>query len=128
MELDETFSKERDSFGSEPEDLEEIFSNLDRSGSGFIEKSDFENLCQNLELDGEEVEAVFRELDKDGDRRISLHEFTDGLKHVELFVRQRATSTPAAMGLAERTSSPVTREAWGLFSHRSGRDLFLLPR
>ncbi|XP_078666231.1 ras and EF-hand domain-containing protein homolog isoform X7 [Branchiostoma floridae x Branchiostoma belcheri] len=122
---DNSFLKERDSFNSEASgDLEEIFTNLDRSGSGFLEKSDFENLCQNLELDGEEVEAVFRELDKDGDRRISLHEFTDGLKHVEVFMRQRAVSSPAVTG---RTSSPVTREAWGLFSHRSGRDLFLLP-
>eukprot|EP00058_Branchiostoma_floridae_P012312 XP_002597800.1 hypothetical protein BRAFLDRAFT_100555 [Branchiostoma floridae] len=127
MEVDDNFLMEQDSFGSEPEDLEEIFSNLDRSGSGFIEKSDFENLCQNLELDGDEVEAVFKELDKDGDRRISLHEFTDGLKHVELFVRRRAVSSPACTGRVVRTSSPVTREAWGHFSHRSGRDLFLLP-
>ncbi|XP_019621098.1 PREDICTED: ras and EF-hand domain-containing protein homolog isoform X2 [Branchiostoma belcheri] len=122
---DNSFLNPRNSFNSEASgDLEEIFTNLDRSGSGFLEKSDFENLCQNLELDGEEVEAVFRELDKDGDRRISLHEFTDGLKHVEVFIRQRAVSSPAVTG---RTSSPVTREAWGLFSHRSGRDLFLLP-
>merc|ERR1712013_9969 len=67
---------ERLSFGEflgEESHIEKIFKNMDKNGDGFVTKTEFKNVCQNLTTD--QVEVAFRQFDTSGDDKLNYKEF-----------------------------------------------------
>ena len=59
-------------------EINQLFSACDLDGSGFIDEHELTSIC--AELSPEQVSNIFRELDTDGDGKISISEFTNGMK------------------------------------------------
>ncbi len=66
--------------GPSPSSIRQLFEACDLSGSGFIEREELAQVCEDLEE--EEFQGLFEELDLDGDGRISLTDFTTGFQSV----------------------------------------------
>lgn len=88
---------------SPEEAAQQLFSELDTSGQGYIEISDLESAFQkvssvsttsSVETDGSDLEELFTQLDSDGDGKVTEQEFTDSLAQLdkqmnELFAQMR---------------------------------------
>jgi Ca2+-binding EF-hand superfamily protein len=88
---------------SPEEAAQQLFSELDTSGQGYIELSDLESAFQqvssissasNVDTDESDLEELFSQLDSDGDGKITEQEFTDSLAKIdqqmnELFAQMR---------------------------------------
>jgi Ca2+-binding EF-hand superfamily protein len=96
---------------SPEEAAQQLFSELDTSGQGYIELSDLETAFQNVssvssassaEADESDLEELFSQLDSDGDGKITEQEFTDSLARIdqqmnELFAQMRQQETMGNM-------------------------------
>jgi Ca2+-binding EF-hand superfamily protein len=88
---------------SPEETAQQLFSELDTSGQGYIELSDLETAFQKVstvsssssaDTDGSDLEELFSQLDSDGDGKVTEQEFTDSLTMIdrqmnELFAQMR---------------------------------------
>ncbi len=77
---------------------EDLFSKIDTSGQGYIEKSDLETAFSELSSDTD-VDALFSQLDTDGDGKVTQSEFTSTLQQldaqmVQMQVQQGMGSMP----------------------------------
>jgi Ca2+-binding EF-hand superfamily protein len=74
------------------EALQQLFSNLDTSGQGYIDQADLESAFQrvtstgeaaNLTTDQTDIEELFTRLDTDGDGKVTEEEFTNTLAEID---------------------------------------------
>lgn len=62
---------------------EDLFSKLDTSSQGYIQKSDLQTAFNTISSDSSSsANDLFSKLDTDGDNKVTKQEFTDGLKNL----------------------------------------------
>ncbi len=62
---------------------EDLFSKLDASSQGYIQKSDLQSALNSISSDASSnASDLFSQLDADGDNKVTKQEFTDGLKNL----------------------------------------------
>ncbi|MDO8990791.1 MAG: EF-hand domain-containing protein [Sideroxyarcus sp.] len=62
---------------------EDLFSKLDTSSQGYIDKSTLQTALENVSSSTSDVDALFTKLDVDGDGKVTKQEFTDILQQLE---------------------------------------------
>mmetsp|Transcript_8208 Transcript_8208/g.7740 ORF Transcript_8208/g.7740 Transcript_8208/m.7740 type:complete len:690 (-) Transcript_8208:36-2105(-) len=76
-------------------DVDAVFKDIDRNLDGFIDKTEFNTLFENLDCNAskDEIEAAFKEIDEDQDGVISEKEFTIWYTHSEERIKERVKET-----------------------------------
>lgn len=59
------------------EELEKLFDTCDVAGNGYLDKSEFARLCQELSLKDDELQSLFRSVDINKDGMIQKYEFVE---------------------------------------------------
>lgn len=62
-------------FMGEPSRAEKLFRLMDRDGDGFVTKTEFKEVCKNLNKD--QVTAAFKKFDQTGNSKLNYKEFND---------------------------------------------------
>merc|ERR1719474_729667 len=62
-------------FMGEPSRAEKLFKLMDKDGDGYVTKSEFKEVCKNLNK--EQIEATFKKFDQTGNDKLNLQEFRD---------------------------------------------------
>jgi len=62
-------------FMGEPTRAEKLFRLMDKDGDGYVTKSEFKEVCKNLNK--EQIEATFKKFDQTGNDKLSFREFRD---------------------------------------------------
>jgi len=60
--------------------LEQLFSQCDTSGTGFINGEDFRDLCGGFGIEEGDSDIIFADLDHDGDGKINFEDFSFGFR------------------------------------------------
>lgn len=60
--------------------LENLFRRCDKKGTGFIDATDFRELCAGFDIDPVDADFIFTDLDHDGDGKISFEDFSFGFR------------------------------------------------
>lgn len=76
-------------------DVDVVFKEIDKNLDGFIDRTEFSTLFENLDCNAstDEVEAAFKEIDQDNDGVISDREFTIWYTHSEERIKERVKET-----------------------------------
>lgn len=76
-------------------DVDVVFKEIDKNLDGFIDRTEFSTLFENLDCNAsnEEIEAAFKEIDRDNDGVISDREFTIWYTHSEERIKERVKVT-----------------------------------
>ena len=90
--------------------LEQLFRQCDHRGNGFIDQSEFRDLCRGFDIADPDADIIFYDLDHDGDGRISFEDFSFGFRD---FLTPGARRGSIQMGI-NTASSP---------SHKKSSDL-----
>ncbi len=80
---------------------EKLFSKLDTTGQGFVTKTDLlaaSSQAKSVEKATANIDALFAKLDANQDDKLSLQEFTDGLKNAAASKLTGSSENPATSG------------------------------
>ena len=101
--------------------LRAAFKRMDADGSGFLDKSEMEKVCFELNLPKSWTEALIADADKDGDGEISYVEFAKALERKSTLGKvedQDEGESDAESG--EQNSKGILPAVMGDFNYRSG--------
>lgn len=76
---------------------ENLFSQLDTSGKGYIDKATLQSALDNASSSTSSVDALFSKLDANGDGKVSKQEFTDTLQQLESQLQANANLQAGGM-------------------------------
>lgn len=60
--------------------MEQLFRRCDTTGTGYIDKDEFRDLCAGFDIGSDDADVIFADLDHDGDGRISFEDFSFGFR------------------------------------------------
>jgi Ca2+-binding EF-hand superfamily protein len=76
---------------------ENLFSQLDTSGQGYIDKATLQSALDNASTSTSSVDTLFSKLDTNGDGKVTKQEFTDTLKQLETQLQANANLQAGGM-------------------------------
>ena len=107
-------------------ELRQLFRACDRQNRGYIDRTEFKELCTSFDIENGDADVIFTDLDRDGDQRINLEDFTLGFREF-LTIAAQSPPPPLPPPLQSKRAQRLLRKqaterAWKVFSDRLGQD------